>query len=538
MSNWKAMLLTWRMQQTIAYNGLVYNINQFWFFKKFSFELFYKESDLKWLFGIVLTVLAVVPKLMLRSVLFLALVGFSHMLSHISEVVLSREQIYLQFLIVSVLLWRVVLAIEGLATSSDIGTYETIQFQLPVKSVVIARNMTFFLKSCLEAWVFSWFIKEVTVFELIGFFGLSVALRLIIQVASIALYRMTDKSPLKRNVWALSGAAILGILVTVLQFIGVLPNSVPFFFSSYHIFTSLILFGIGLMWVYHHQTLERFIRLMSYQHRQQAKGQVNGESVEIASYQLSDDVVSKGSVPIGKRSGIAYLNAVFYERLKPVFHKNMRWLVGVAVVLVSLSLLGMQFFGAKELLREQIGNVYRVIGTFFMASFFIYQGFSGYFVKLYFVQMDSAFLKYTYYRQPKVVHELLVCRLKHLLMISLPVYVILNGFAFVVCVLWGQMSAVDYLFVVLCHSVFMLFWNLHALYLYFAFQPYTKGLKAKSVAFQLITGGTYVLGFNFSKVIGQLSQQGVIILLACLVVYIMVGYVVVYKRAPKYFVLK
>lgn len=538
MSNWKAMLLAWRMQQTIAYNGLVYNINQFWFLKKFSFELFYKESDLKWLLGIILTILSIIPKLILRGVLFLALVGLSHMLVDIPQVVLNREQIYLQLMIVGVFLWRVVLAIEGLATSKEIGTYETIQFQLPVKSVVMAKSITFFIKSCLEAWVFSWFIKEVTLFQLIGFFGLSVALRLIVQVASIALYRMTDKSPLKRNVWVLSCVAILGLLVTVLQFIGVLPNSVPFFFSAYHIGSSLVLFSIGLMWVYQYQTLEQFIRLMSYQQRQHAKGQVEGESVEMAPYQLNDDVVSKGSIPIGNSSGIAYLDAVFYERLKPVFYKNMRWLVGVALVIVSLSLLGMQLFGTSELLREQISNVYGAIGTVFMASFFIYQGFSSYFVKLYFVQMDSPFLKYTYYRQPQVVRALLMYRLKRILVMSLPVYMILNGFAFIICVLWGQMNMVDYLFIVLCHSVFMLFWNIHALYLYFAFQPYTKGLKAKSVAFQMITGATYVLGFNFSRVISRLSQLSIIILLACIVIYIMVGYVVVYKRAPKHFVLK
>lgn len=532
MSSWKAMIMTWRMQQTTAYNHVIYRVNQFWFLKKYAFDFFYKESDFKWLFGIVTTFFHVVGTLVSRVILYLALVGASHMMVQYPIIVLNREQVYLQLMMLCVLFFRIIFAIEGFTTDASVGTYEIVMFQLPIKPVILARNITFLLRALVEAFLVSFFIKEISLLESVAFFSLSVALRFVVSIAGVSLYRVRDTISFTYNFWVMGAASLLSLVVVAFQLMGYVPNLVSIVFNPYHLLTSFFVFGIGILWLKRHQTLERIVRLVL---RQQRENPVNVEQLEMSNYQLTDKIVAKGSIPMADRDGVTYLNVVFYERLKPVFKRYAWGVVRIMAVLTAICIAVFYFFGLFDQIKTSIGNVNQMVGALFVLSFWIYNG--DKFVKLYFVQMDRMFLKFHYYRQPKMVHALLVSRLKVIVKSYFPVFLLVNGLLLVACLL-GGVSWRDYAFVVICHSLFMLFWCVQSLYLYFAFQPYTVGMTAKSIPFQLMTGLTFFIGFQFSKVIPHLTREGIYILLACLVVYLILGYVVVYKRAPKYFVFK
>lgn len=232
-------------------------------------------------------------------------------------------------------------------------------------------------------------------------------------------------------------------------------------------------------------------------------------------------------------SGSQYLNDLLFKRYRRILQRSL--LMRLAVIgitwlaLVIVSLLGL-FKNATEV--GLIGLLPLLFFTMYLASF------GKTIVQMVFVNCDMAMLYYPFYREASTILSGFFYRFRKTLFyngsIILGILLIFITFALLnPGVLSLQFFAV---LLLLLFSLAVLF-SFHELFIYYVLQPFTSELEVTNPLYKIVSGIFYGIAYmNLQLDVTGLSYALLVSALSLL--YIAIGLVILWKKAPQTFRIK
>lgn len=231
--------------------------------------------------------------------------------------------------------------------------------------------------------------------------------------------------------------------------------------------------------------------------------------------------------------GSAYLNALLFDRygkiLRNKLYQRLAVIAAVTVFLVVMNLLGVtERFAQKDMVR--------FLPLLFFVMYFSSLGKS--IVQMVFVNCDVSMLYYPFYRERKTILSGFNYRLARTLiyngLISLALlllFVIFNATNHFF--LDGQFFLVLVLLLIGLTALF----SFHELFIYYILQPFTGDMQVVNPLYRVVSGALYWIAYINSQIKVAGMTYVVIVSTAC-IIYALVGYFVIMKKAPSTFRIK
>lgn len=244
-------------------------------------------------------------------------------------------------------------------------------------------------------------------------------------------------------------------------------------------------------------------------------------------------------IPAKKLAGkhdYAYLHQLFFERYAPTFRRSLLWRLGAYLLLFVAGSLAAIIW--PDWVRDHFSQIAR---SLIQVSFYYFYFFGSYgerFTKVLFLNMDFHLLPYSFYREPEAVTKNLGIRFKKLLHLGLMPTLVLAGLFSLWAIIftgfshWQTILLVNGVFIVLT-----LFFSLHHLFIYHTFQPYNRNMEVKSPLIFGINLIIYIITFTFWRT-NKLPTSAYLIVMAGMLIYLMIGWQLMKKLAPKNFKMK
>ena len=231
--------------------------------------------------------------------------------------------------------------------------------------------------------------------------------------------------------------------------------------------------------------------------------------------------------------GNQYLNALLFSRYRKILNRAFRLrvytIVAALIVVVILS-----FFDVREALTEK--EMTRTLSLLFFIMYVM--SFGKKVVQMVFVNCDVAMLYYPFYREAGTIIHGFNYRFKQtffyngLLSIGIfSVYLllsVLNGF-FLSWTFFGVLA-------LLLLALSALF-SFHELFIYYLIQPFTSEMEVVSPLYKIIAILFYWIAYGNLQLKVSGFFYAIIVSVACLL-YVGIGFVIIYKKAPKTFRIK
>lgn len=234
-----------------------------------------------------------------------------------------------------------------------------------------------------------------------------------------------------------------------------------------------------------------------------------------------------------KKTGFAYLNALFFERHRRLLVKPVMIRLVIIAVLFCAGTVA-SFFMPK--LDGPLPSPGVMLPAFVFILYFASIGERV--CKAMFYNCDISLLRYPFYRDRDAilsnfkVRLLWISGLNAITAAAIAAAVI--GLACIFRLNWTLPDFLSFTFSILLLS---LFFSVHHLFLYYVFQPYTTGQGVKNPFFNLINTGVYLLCLACLKLKSPPPYFTLIVLISTSV-YTIVALILVYRLAPKTFRVK
>lgn len=231
--------------------------------------------------------------------------------------------------------------------------------------------------------------------------------------------------------------------------------------------------------------------------------------------------------------GNQYLNALLFSRYRKILNRAFRLRVYTITALLVIVVI-LSFFNIREILTEK-----DMTGTLSLLFFIMYiMSFGKKVVQMVFVNCDVAMLYYPFYREAGTIIRGFNYRFKQtffyngLLSIGIfSVYLllsVLNGF-FLSWTFFGVLA-------LLLLALSALF-SFHELFVYYLIQPFTSEMEVVSPLYKVIAILFYWIAYGNLQLKVSGFFYAIIVSVACLL-YVGIGFLVIYKKAPKTFRIK
>ncbi|ALS00242.1 hypothetical protein ATZ33_02270 [Enterococcus silesiacus] len=234
-----------------------------------------------------------------------------------------------------------------------------------------------------------------------------------------------------------------------------------------------------------------------------------------------------------KLSGSQYLNSLLFSRYRSILNKALLFrfyfIVTAWVLIILASLFG--FFNKADN-GELVKTFPNLFFVMYMASF------GKKVVQMVFVNCDVSMLYYPFYREASTILAGFNYRFKQTFyynsIVSAGIFIgymllqVMNDF-FLSWQFFGML-------LLLLIALSFLF-SFHELFVYYIIQPFTGDMEVVSPLYKIISGVFYWISYMNI----QLHSVGyfyVTIVVLCCLVYVLVGFIVIYKKAPKTFRIK
>lgn len=343
-------------------------------------------------------------------------------------------------------------------------------------------------------------------------------------------HRMRD---IKSNKWIgiFIGGFVLAIAVSLF---------VPFSLKSFlfHPLQVLVVLGgiWGMVYVYRYEEISKLLFELPVLESESKDGESMSKQIALEAAKLEDKDLEAGQRHLKKGlKGYKLLNELFFQRhrriiLKPIIVKS-----GILLAIGLVVFLLPKMF--PQQLAELLKDPSALEGVIFLLPVMGYVAFNqDTLTRTMFINCDQALMQYGFYRRPQDLLEMFGLRLKKLLtwsslaLLAMELVLFLN--------LWtlGILGRENLPVFLMPLSLWFLF-SVHSLFVYYYFQPYNSNFEVKSPATHIINIVIYVLCFNTHQ-LELTSLQLVILFLVVAILYTGIGLLLVYKFAPKRFVLK
>lgn len=245
-------------------------------------------------------------------------------------------------------------------------------------------------------------------------------------------------------------------------------------------------------------------------------------------------VISADTGITSRRKGFEYLNELFIRRHQKILWKASSRIAAVCTVLILGMLVAFYFVPEVKTITNRLLLTYLPYFVFIMYAINRGTGFT----RALFMNCDHSLLTYPFYKQPKLVLQLFVIRLREIIKINLlPAAVIGCGLALLLFASGGTDNVWNYAILVISITGLSIFFSVHYLTIYYLLQPYNAGTEAKSGTYQLVLTATYLVCFYMMRLRMSTFVFGLLTIVFC-VIYCVVASILVYKFAPRTFRLR
>lgn len=365
------------------------------------------------------------------------------------------------------------------------------------------------------------------------------ATRALSELFHIAIYLKTEKIPSK-SVWFIMVMVTGGLAMAYLPAAMELSLPMDRFLLNPAVCIALVGCGVwAAVWLIRYPHYRALVwKTCKAENVSTAAAKQNAAQAAFKDVQMKDsDLTAEdtGSRVLALR-GYEYLNALFFRRHRRLLVKPVRYeLMAVGAVFLA-GLAGALFF--PDLTRSVAERLPGSLPVFVFIMYFMCNSLGARICKAMFYNCDISFLRYGWYREPKVVLHNFAIRLRRVAGLNLLVAAAICLALAVPALLTGAalppLELAAFLLSILCLAVFF---TVHPLFMYYVFQPYTSQLAVKNPFFGVINWVVYMLCVLCLQ-IKQPPHYFVLIVLAATVLYSAVALLVVWRRAPKTFRVK
>lgn len=232
------------------------------------------------------------------------------------------------------------------------------------------------------------------------------------------------------------------------------------------------------------------------------------------------------------KEGLNYLNAKFLERhkrimIKPIKLKSLM-ILAIVVILATITIIFPK-------VHNDINNfILSSSGTLIFVMYILSIGEKA--TRAFFFNCDNSLLRYSFYRDPKIILESFKSRLKIVILLNLiPALFIAMGI-FIITIL-AKGTVIKVIPIAIITISLSIFFSVHYLFLYYITQPYTMQLTIKSPVYKVVSGIVYCLSCMALQ-IDKPSEEFTIFIILLTVIYVLLSLCLVYKYATKNFRLK
>lgn len=232
------------------------------------------------------------------------------------------------------------------------------------------------------------------------------------------------------------------------------------------------------------------------------------------------------------KEGIGYLNLKFIERhkkimLSPVKKRIMTVLV-LFVVTITLIIFTPKF---NEVISESI-----LTSTGVLVFILYITSIGEKTTKAFFFNCDNSLLRYSFYKDPRIILKNFKVRLKIVTLFNLmPAFTMAISLLIIMILTKGDLLRFIPVFISII--TLSIFFTVHYLFLYYITQPYTVQLKIKNPIYQIASIIVYLLSW-VSLQIRTANLEFTIGIILLTIIYIIVSLFLIYKYAHKTFRLK
>jgi hypothetical protein len=235
-----------------------------------------------------------------------------------------------------------------------------------------------------------------------------------------------------------------------------------------------------------------------------------------------------------KKLGYEYLNSLFFLRHRRIIISPIKMRIAIIGIAFIIGMFLVLFFPNTR------NAILLIIERITPAMVFIMYTLStaGTICKAMFYNCDSSLLRYSYYREDKVILANFTSRLKTTVSLNIIPAIILSLAIALVAVASGASSRLISLIpLFLCILCLSCFFSIHHLFMYYVLQPYTAELTVKGSLFNFINVVVYLISY-FCIRIKTSSYYFTLGILIITIIYIAVALILIYKLAPRTFKLK
>lgn len=240
------------------------------------------------------------------------------------------------------------------------------------------------------------------------------------------------------------------------------------------------------------------------------------------------------SEQISKKSGYAYFNELFMKRHSRLLTKSAKRITMISMAIFVIALIACFAF---QNIKQQVNELMLTFLPYFL--FIMYLVNRGKVItEAMFMNCDHSMLTYRFYRQPKVILNLFMARLKSIVLINLmPAMVIACGLPLLLYITGGTDKPLNYVVLFVSIISMSIFFSVHNMVLYYLLQPYNVDMEIKNFTYTIINSMTYfVCYFAIGKKMPTLLF-GLLITAFC-IIYVMIALILAYRLAPKTFKLR
>lgn len=263
--------------------------------------------------------------------------------------------------------------------------------------------------------------------------------------------------------------------------------------------------------------------------KQQVSREAQFRAVKLKSKDYTQMDAKASELRYGNKKGYEYLNAIFFARHKRLFLKRDFYIIlGIAAV---VSLLAIALKVVKEVDYVTKVNEYSAVFVFIMylISTMIEP------TRAMFYNCDLSLLKFSFYREEKVILKNFAIRFKYVVFYNLLPAIAMDAGLIILLIVSGSSERIIELIPVLCLIlVLAVFFAIFHLSVYYLLQPYTTELGIKNPLYKFVNTVLYILCYMCL----QIKKPADLFLVGVLVgtiLYSVISMVLVFKLAPKTF---
>lgn len=208
------------------------------------------------------------------------------------------------------------------------------------------------------------------------------------------------------------------------------------------------------------------------------------------------------------KKGIAYLNAIFFERNKKVFYEKVAAVVAI-IVGFGVIVCGVVAVMNSQI-KEMVWNYICTRGGYLLLLMYVFNA-GEKMCKALFYNCDMSMLHYNYYKTRKSIMESYIIRVMRIAaynLIPAAVMCIFFGCLSLVC---GHIQDMELLIYTYGSVILLSIWfSIYQVYLYFSLDPYGKVLEVKNTTFFICEAGMGIIWIilTFTKLTPYLVMWG------------------------------